>query len=156
VLRNLFTTKAGRILLGLLALGWSPERIATYDTARLKALFAQHGCRLKVTVAARILARARESLPPHPAATAGKPALLAALLATLEALDRQVTELEATMAGLLPHTEGAKLTQTNGISTVVASGFVAFVGSPAAGGTGPRCGAAPGWTRPAASPDPPT
>jgi len=129
VLRNLFTTKAGRILLGLLAQGWSPERIGTHDMARLKALFARHGCQLKVTVAARILARAHESLPPHPAATVGKPALLAALLATLETLDRQVTELEATMAGLLPHTEGAKLTQINGISTVVASGFVAFVGS---------------------------
>lgn len=129
MLRNLFTTKAGRILLGLLAQGWSPERIGTHDMARLKALFARHGCQLKVTVAARILARAHESLPPHPAATVGKPALLAALLATLETLDRQVTELEATMAGLLPHTEGAKLTQINGISTVVASGFVAFVGS---------------------------
>jgi hypothetical protein len=47
VLRNLFTTKAGRILLGLLAQDWSPERIATHDTARLKALFARHGCQLK-------------------------------------------------------------------------------------------------------------
>jgi transposase len=129
VLRNLFTTKAGRILLDLLALGWSPQRLATHDTAKLKGLFARHGCQLKVTVAARILRRAGESLPPHPAATAGKPALLAALLATLETLDRQVTELEATMAALLPHTEGAKLTQIDGISTVVASGFVAFVGS---------------------------
>ncbi|MGH9260272.1 MAG: IS110 family transposase, partial [Acidimicrobiales bacterium] len=42
VLRNLFTTKAGRILLGLLAQGWSPERIGTHDMARLKALFARH------------------------------------------------------------------------------------------------------------------
>ena len=129
VLRNLFTTKAGRILLGLLAQDWSPERIATHDTARLKALFARHGCQLKVTVAARILTRARESLRPHPAATAGKPVLLAALLATLETLDRQVAELEVEMAGLLPHTEGAKLTQIDGIGTVAASGFVAFVGS---------------------------
>jgi transposase len=129
VLRNLFTTKAGRILLELLAQGWSPAQIAAHDVAGLKALFAQHDCQLKVTVAARILKRAGESLPPHPAATAGKPALLAALLATLETLDRQVGELEATMAALLPHTEGAKLTQINGIGAVVASGFVAFVGS---------------------------
>jgi transposase len=129
VLRNLFTTKAGRILLGLLAQDWSPQRIATHDTARLKGLFARHGCQLKVTVAARILTRARESLRPHPAATAGKPVLLAALLATLATLDRQVAELEAEMAGLLPHTEGAKLTQIDGIGTVAASGFVAFVGS---------------------------
>jgi len=129
VLRNLFTTKTGRILLGLLAQDWSPQRIGTHDTARLKALFARHGCQLKVTVAARILTRARESLRPHPAATAGKPALLAALLATLETLDRQVAELEVEMAGLLPHTEGAKLTQIDGIGTVAASGFVAFVGS---------------------------
>lgn len=156
VLRNLFTTKAGRILLGLLAQDWSPQRIGTHDTARLKGLFARHGCQLKVTVAARILTRARESLRPHPAATAGKPVLLAALLATLETLDRQVAELEAEMAGLLPHTEGAKLTQIDGIGTVAASGFVAFVGSAGRWGTGPRCGVAPGWTRPAPSPDPPT
>jgi transposase len=129
VLRNLFTTKAGRILLELLAQGWPPARIAAHDVAGLKALFTQHDCQLKVTVAARILKRAGESLPPHPAATAGKPALLAALLATLETLDRQVSELEATMAALLPQTEGAKLTQIDGIGTVVASGFVAFVGS---------------------------
>ena len=82
--------------------------------------------------------------------------LLAALLATLETLDRQVAELEVEMAGLLPHTEGAKLTQIDGIGTVAASGFVAFVGSARRWGTGPRCGVAPGWTRPAPSPDPPT
>ena len=155
VLRNLFTTKAGRILLGLLAQGWSPERIGTHDMARLKALFARHGCQLKVTVAARILARAHESLPPHPAATVGKPALLAALLATLETLDRQVTELEATMAGLLPHTEGAKLTQINGSARWLPAALWRSWARPAAGGTGRRCGAAPGWTRPAASQDPP-
>ena len=33
------------------------------------------------------------------------------------------------MAARLPLTEGAKLTQIDGVGVVVASGFVAFVGS---------------------------
>lgn len=128
-LRGLFKTKAGRIVLSLLAAGWTPERIAALPVTELKAVFAGYGCQLKVTVAARLLDAARTCLTPHPAATVGKAVSLHALLTTLDGLDAAVAAVEEEMAALLPQTEGAKLTQINGVGTVVACGFVAFVGS---------------------------
>ena len=44
-------------------------------------------------------------------------------------LDAAIAGVEAQMAARLPLTEGAKLTQIDGVGVVVASGFVAFVGS---------------------------
>jgi transposase len=128
-LRGLFKTKAGRVLLGMLARGWTPQQIADLDIPELKAVFAEHGCQLKVTVATRIIVAGRSCLPPHPAATAGKPQMLTALLTALDSLDAAVTQVETEMAARLPLTEGSKLTQIDGVGVVVASGFVAFVGS---------------------------
>lgn len=128
-LRALFKTKAGRILLGLLARGWSPRQIADLEVAGLKTAFAEQGCQLKVTVAERIIAAGRGCLPPHPAAIVGKPQMLTALLTALDSLDAAVAQVETEMAIQLPLTEGRKLTQIDGVGVVVASGFVAFVGS---------------------------
>jgi transposase len=128
-LRGLFKTKAGRILLGMLADGWTPQRIADLDIAGLKAVFAEHGCQLKVTVAERMITAGRSCLSPHAAATVGKPVMLTALLTALDSLDAAVAQVEGEMAVRLPRTEGSKLTQIDGVGVVVASGFVAFVGS---------------------------
>lgn len=128
-LRGLFRTKAGRIILDLLACGQTPHQIAGLETPGLKALFASRGCQLKITVARRLIDAARRCVPPHPAATAGKAATLRALLTALDGLDTAIAQIEAQMAARLPLTEGAKLTQIDGVSVVAASGFVAFVGS---------------------------
>ena len=156
VLSSPFDTKAGRVVVGLLAEGWTPAGIAAADPAELRQSFAARGCRLSGPLAGRLIARAASALAPHPAATAGKAATLAGLLGALAALDLQIAGLEAEMAPLLAATQGAKLTQIRGVATVAAAGFVAFVATPAAGRTGPRCGGRPGWTRPAANPAPPT
>lgn len=55
--------------------------------------------------------------------------MLAALLTALDSLDTAIAEVEAQMAARLPLTEGAKLTQIDGVSAVAASGFVAFARS---------------------------
>jgi transposase len=128
VLSDSFDTKAGRVVVGLLAEGWTPARIAATDPAELRRVFAARGCRLSGPLGDRLLARARSALPAHPAATAGKAATLAGLLGTLAALDRQIAGLEAEMAPLLAATQGAKLPQLRGVATVAAAGFVAFVG----------------------------
>jgi hypothetical protein len=128
VLSDLFDTKAGRVVIGLLAEGWTPARLAATGVAELRGLFGARGCRLSRPVAGRLLARAAAALPAHPAATVGKPATLAALLDTLAALDRQIAALEAEMAPLLARTQGAKLPQLRGVATVAAAGLVAFVG----------------------------
>ena len=156
VLCDLFATKAGRVLLELLAQGWTPARVAATSVAALRGLFAVRGCRLTRPLAARLIGRAQAALPAHPAATAGKAATLAALLGTIDTLDREIACLEAAMAPLLARTQGAKLTQLRGVGVVAAAGFVAFVGSTDRWAEWSRCGERPGWTPPAASPDPPT
>jgi hypothetical protein len=128
VLSDVFDTKAGRVVVGLLAEGWTPARIAAASPAELRQIFAARGCRLSRPLAGRIIARAAAALPIHPAATAAKPATLAALLGVLETLDRQIAVLEAEMTPLLAATQGAKLPQIRGVATVAAAGFVAFVG----------------------------
>jgi transposase len=129
VLCDLFATKAGRVLLELLAQGWTPARVAATSVAGLRGLFAVRGCRLTRPLATRLIGRAQAALPAHPAATAGKAATLAALLGTIDTLDREIACLEAAMAPLLARTQGAKLTQLRGVGVVAAAGFVAFVGS---------------------------
>src|SRR5215208_2501515 len=129
VLCDLFATKAGRVLLELLAQGWTPARVAATSVAALRGLFAVRGCRLTRPLATRLIGRAQAALPAHPAATAGKAATLAALLGTIDTLDREIACLEAAMAPLLARTQGAKLTQLRGVGVVAAAGFVAFVGS---------------------------
>ena len=128
VLSSPFDTKAGRVVVGLLAEGWTPARIAVTGPAELRQIFAARGCRLSGPLANRLLGRAESALPAHPAATVGKAATLAGLLGAMAALDRQIAGLEAEMAPLLARIQGAKLTQVRGVATVAAAGFVAFVG----------------------------
>src|SRR6266508_2093276 len=128
VLCDLFATKAGRVLVGLLAEGCTPPRVAASSVAALRATFAARGCRLTGPLATRLIGRAASALPAHPVATAGKAATLAALLATIDTLDHQIAGVEGEMAPLLTRTQGAKLTQVRGVGVVAAAGFVAFVG----------------------------
>jgi transposase len=113
VLSDSFDTKAGRVVVGLLAEGWTPARIAATSPAELRQVFAARGCRLSGPLASRLIGRAASALPTHPAATAGKAATLAALLGMLVASDRQLKR---------------QAHQIRGVATVAAAGFVAFVG----------------------------
>ena len=121
VLSDPFCTKAGRVVVGLLAEGWTPARIAATNPAELRQVFAARGCRLSGPLTGRLIGRAAAALPAHPAATVGKAATLTALLGTLAALDRQIAGLEAEMAPLLAATQGAKLPQIRGVATVAAA-----------------------------------
>ena len=46
MLTDPFCTKAGRVMVGLLAEGWTPARIAAANPAELRQVFAARGCRL--------------------------------------------------------------------------------------------------------------
>lgn len=105
VLCDLFATKAGRVLPGLLAEGWTPIQVAASSVAGLRATFAARGCRLTGPLAGRLIGRAASALPAHPVATTGKAATLAALLATIATLDHQIAGVEAEMAPLLTRTQ---------------------------------------------------
>ncbi len=82
--RDAFDIKAARVIVGLLAEGWTPARFAAAQVHTLRELFAARGCRLVRPHARRIITRAAASLAPHPAATAGKALLLAALLSSTQ------------------------------------------------------------------------
>lgn len=128
LLHDLLGTKAGRMIVSLLVEGWEPSDFAAADPERLRDLFAERGCRLNRPLAARIVTFAQDSLPPHPTAVAGQQPLLARLWDTFVALSGRIELLEADMARLLERTNGAKLVQIPGISTVTAAGVVAFIG----------------------------
>src|SRR5215204_5574494 len=156
VLSSPFDTKAGRVMVGLLAEGWTPARVAATSVAGLCQVFAARGCRLSRPLAGQLIGRAASALPAHPAASAGKAAALTGLLGALATLDRQIAGLEAEMAPLGAATQGAKLTQIRGWPRSPRPGSSPLWATPAAGASGPRCGGRPGWTRPAANPAPPT
>jgi hypothetical protein len=140
VLCDLFKTKAGRVIAGLLAEGWTPARFTAAPTTQLQAIFAARGCRLTRPLASRLRARAAGALPAHPAATAGKAAALAGMLGVLDGIDAEVERLEAQMAsGWSPRPASSR----------------SWAG-PTAGSSGRRCGGRPDWTPHAASPGPKT
>src|SRR5215207_10543052 len=72
VLSSPFDTKAGRVMVGLLAEGWTPARVAATSVAGLRQVFAARGCRLSRPLAGQLIGRAASALPAHPAASAGK------------------------------------------------------------------------------------
>lgn len=125
---RLFEIKATRVIVELLAEGWTPQRFAATTSDELRTVFAARNCRLVRPTAARIIARAEQAIPPHPAATVGKQDMLAVLLAAIGTLDMRIAEIEERMAELLASTQGAKLTQIRGVGVVAASGVVAFIG----------------------------
>lgn len=155
-LRGLFRTKAGRILLDLLASRWTPQQVAGLEITGLKTLFAERGCQLKVTVARRLLDAARRALPPHPAATAGKAATPSALLTGLDGLDEAIAGIEAEMATRLPLSEGAKLPRSMASVSSSPADSSPSSAQRIGGRTGPRYGEVPASTQPAPSPGPPT
>jgi Transposase len=155
VLCDLFATKAGRVLLELLAQGWTPARFAATSVVALRGLFAVRGCRLTRPLATRLIGRAQAALPAHPAVTAGKAATWPLCLARSTPRPRDCLPGGA-MAPLLARTQGAKLTNSAGWAWSPRPGSWPSWAPPTGGRSGPRCGGRLGWTPPAASLGPPT
>ena len=147
VVSDSFDTKAGRVVVGLLAEGWTPASVAATSVAELRALFAARGCRLSGPLAGRLIGRAASALPAHPAASAGKAAALAAL-------DGQIGGLEAERPRCWPPPRAPSSPRSAGWPRSRPPGSLPSWATPAAGASGPRCGGRPGWTRPAANPAP--
>jgi hypothetical protein len=113
VVRDSFDTKAGRVVVGLLAEGWTqpgwprPAWPSWVRSCRpgLPAIWA---------LAGRLIGRAASALPAHPAATAGKQATLAGLGGALAALDGPIARLEAEMAPLLAATQAPSAPRSAG------------------------------------------
>ena len=124
-LPDVLGTRVGRLVAAEFA---DPARLAGLGVARFRAFAARRGLRVSGPVAERLVAAARTSLPTAPAGVARQ--VLAADLALLDDLDRQVDTAEAQLARLLPATCYAVLTSTPGWGQVRASGYAAALGPP--------------------------
>lgn len=123
---SLLDTKVGRLVVAEFA---DPLRLARMGVERFRRFAAARGVIVQRKVAERFVAAAKAAVPLEGSHTARQ--LLAADLALLETLERQVVEAEAQLARVLPATPFAILTTTPGWALVRAARYGAAVGDPA-------------------------
>ena len=124
---GILTTKAGRVLVRDLA---DPDRMRRLGLEGLVRFVARRGVQLRLPKAEQLLEAARVALRLPAAERAPVAALLAADVALLDALDREINRAEASLAGVLASTPAGVLTSLPGIGIVRASAYGAAIGDP--------------------------
>jgi transposase len=125
-LPDVLGTKVGRLVIAHFA---DPHRLAALGPARFVRFAASRGVQVRTAVAERCLAAARNALPGPDAAVDRH--VLAADVALLGDLDRQIDDAESRLAAVLPTTPFAPLTTVPGWGIVRAGSYGAAVGDPA-------------------------
>ena len=125
-LPDVLGTKVGRLIATHFA---DPDRLAALGAARFVRFAAQRGVQVRMPLAQRCVAAARDALPGPDAAVARQ--VLAADLALLADLEAQIDQADAQLARLLPATPFAPLTTVPGWGIVRAGNYGAAVGDPA-------------------------
>lgn len=125
-LPDVLGTRVGRLVAEHFA---DPARLAGLGESRFVRFAAHRGLRVRGSVAARLVAAARDALPTRDAAVART--MLAEDLVLLSVLEEQVTAAEEHLAQVLPLTPFAVLTSVPGWAVVRAAGYGAAVGDPA-------------------------
>jgi transposase len=118
--------KVGRLVAEHFA---DPHRLAGLGAARFIRFAAARGLQVRRPVADRLVAAARDALPPAEAAVARQ--VLAADLALLASLDVQIQSAETRMAELVPASPFAPLLSVPGWGVVRVGNYAAAVGDPA-------------------------
>ena len=103
-----------------------PARLARLGADRFRAYAAHRDVRVPRPLAERLVAAARDALATAGAAVARE--ALAADLALLTDLDRQIANAEARITALLPTTDYQILTTAPGWSSIRAAGYAAALG----------------------------
>jgi transposase len=124
-LSSVLGTKVGRLIAVEFC---DPARLARMGVARFRAFAAKRDVRVSGTVAERLVAAARQSLPTPEAGVARQ--VLVADLALLAALDGQLAEVDARITALVPATRYGVLTSGPGWGPVRAAAYAAGVGEP--------------------------
>lgn len=125
-LPDVLGTRVGRLVAEHFA---DPARLAGLGESRFIRFAAHRGLQVRGSVAARLVAAARDALPTRDAAVART--MLTEDLALLSVLEDQVTAAEEHLARVLPLTPFAVLTSVPGWAVVRAAGYGAAVGDPA-------------------------
>jgi transposase len=116
-------TKVGRLVAAHFA---DPARLAHLGVERFRDFAARRDVHVNRTVAGRLVTAARAALPTAEAQVARQ--VLAADLALLDDLDRQISAAEDRIATLLPATEYAVLTSVPGWGSVRVAAYAAALG----------------------------
>ncbi|MDQ1671864.1 MAG: transposase [Frankiaceae bacterium] len=125
-LPDVLGTKVGRLVAAEFA---DPTRLSALGTSRFIRFAAARGLQVRRPVAERLVTAARDALPTTEAPVARQ--VLAADLALLADLDRQVDEAEQQLAVVLPSSPFNVLTSVRGWGTVRSAAYGAAVGDPA-------------------------
>ena len=124
-LPDVLGTKVGRLIATHFA---DPDRLAALGAARFVRFAAHRGVQVRMPLAQRCVAAARDALPGPEAVVARQ--VLVADLALLADLDVQIDQADAQLARLLPATPFATLTTVPGWGIVRAGSYGAAVGDP--------------------------
>jgi transposase len=124
---GILTTKAGRILVRDLA---DPDRMRRLGLEGLVGFVARRGVQLRRPKAQQLLEAARVALRLPAAERAPIAALLAADVALLDALDREIDRAEGVLGEVLVSTPAGVLTSLPGVGIVRASAYGAAIGDP--------------------------
>jgi transposase len=124
-LSDVLGTKVGRLVAAEFA---DPARLAALGVARFERFAAARDVRVCRPLAERLVRAARDALPCMSAAVAR--AVLAADLALLADLDRQIAEVEMQLARLVPLSPFRTLTSVPGWGVIRAASYGAALGDP--------------------------
>jgi transposase len=124
-LPDVLGTKVGRLVAAEFA---DPARLSALGTSRFVRFAAARGLQVRRLMADRLVAAARDALPTDEAPVARQ--VLAADLALLADLDRQIDEAEQQLAVVLPRSPFNVLTTVHGWGIVRSAAYGAAVGDP--------------------------
>jgi transposase len=124
-LPDVLGTKVGRLVAEQFA---DPARLAALGPARFVRFAANRGLQVKVSMAERLVAAARDALPTAEAGVARQ--VLAADLRLLHELEREIAATEQELAILLPDSRFQTLTTVPGWGVVRAANYAGALGDP--------------------------
>jgi transposase len=124
-LPDVLGTKVGRLVAAEFA---DPARLAALGPARFVRFAANRGLQVKVSMAERLVAAARDALPTAEAGVARQ--VLAADLRLLHELEREIAATEQELAILLPDSRFRTLTTVPGWGVVRAANYAGALGDP--------------------------
>jgi transposase len=124
-LPDVLGTKVGRLVAEQFA---DPARLAALGPARFVRFAANRGLQVKVSMAERLVAAARDALPTAEAGVARQ--VLAADLRLLHELEREIAASEQELAILLPDSRFRTLTTVPGWGVVRAANYAGALGDP--------------------------
>jgi len=124
---DILDTKFGRLLV---AEGLDPHRVRRLGVERLRAYCSHRDVRVQRPKARQVVEAARVALTLRPEVAAAHAGVLAADVTLLRSFDEAITQAEAELEEILPHTPAGILTTIPRVAVVRASNYGGALGDP--------------------------